>query len=109
LPLKVAIKTERTSDDYHVPLIPCVKLKLSFIENAIYLVPSKMQLLKHLGLVLGGGGKQKQQKQHGWTWKCFKVCFYHIHPFSRKFLKPNNMERKAILGTGMFLSLIEMN
>jgi hypothetical protein len=49
--LKLAIKKERAKDGYHLLLTPRVKLKLSFIENAGYLVPSKMQLSKHLGLV----------------------------------------------------------
>lgn len=39
LDLKLAIKTERTSDEYHLVLIPHGKLKLSFIENGRYLMP----------------------------------------------------------------------
>jgi len=42
--LKLAIKIERSSDEYHLLLIPCVR-------KCKILVPSEMQLSEHLGLV----------------------------------------------------------
>jgi len=91
----LAFKTgykDRTSDDYYLLLIPHVKLKLSFIENASYLVLSKIQLSKNLKKCMVG------------LRNVSKFAFITFMCSVENFLKPNNMERKAIHGSDIMFS-----